>query len=261
MLTLHHMGGSTCSQRVRLALAEKGLEWTSKLVEPSGLRAPAYLALNPAGVVPTLEHDGNVVVESRLICEYLEDAFPQSPLMPTRPVERHRARCWTKSFDDRLQLAIFVLSFVCWMRARYIAMPDDARRAALPGLADPVKRRVAEELLEKGWDSELVLVAMREFLRTLDSMDKALADTRWLSGDRYSLADIDMLAILQRLDDLGLASLWDERAAAAGWLERARSRPSFAAAFDTWLDGPTIQSNRERAQAAAEPFARLLAVI
>ena len=96
MLTLYHHPSSTCSAKVRLVLAEKGIAWTGKVVDI--LRgeqfAPEYLALNAAGVVPTLVHDGRVVRESLVICEYLEEAFPGASLVPTNYVERARMRVW-----------------------------------------------------------------------------------------------------------------------------------------------------------------------
>ena len=74
MIELYHAHPSTCSQKVRLCLAEKGLDYTSRTVN---LRAnenlsPAYLALNPNGVVPTMVHDGHVIIDSSVICEYLD---------------------------------------------------------------------------------------------------------------------------------------------------------------------------------------------
>ena len=90
MLELHHAHISTCSQKVRLCLAEKGLAWTSHPIEfATGAHlTPAYLALNPNGVVPTLVHDGNVITESSLILYYIDEAFPTPSLMPTSPITR-----------------------------------------------------------------------------------------------------------------------------------------------------------------------------
>lgn len=258
MLTLHHMVESTCSQRVRLVLAEKELDWQSNLVPPAGLRDAAYLALNPSGVVPTLEHNGHIFIESRIICEYLEDAFPGTPLLPRKPVDRYTVRYWTKAYDDRLHLAVFVLSFLCWMRPRYLAMIDEARAVALPGLADPVKRQISQILLRDAWNSEIPAVTLRMLQVILDRLEQALIGTRWLGGECYSLGDIDMLITVQRLADLGLGMLLDERPAVAGWWDRARSRASFETGFTAWREESVLRANRERAEASAEIFAAIL---
>lgn len=259
MINLYHMGESTCSQRVRLVLAEKKLEWNSILVPPKDLRSSDYIALNPAGVVPTLEHDGNVFTESRIICEYLDEAFPDEPLMPSQPVDRHKVKLWTKSYDDKWHLGVFILSFVCWMRPNFLNVPNQALGKALPGLADPVKRKISEELLRDGWDSEILLVTLRLFLDLLVRLENRLGEVSWLGGDRYSLADVDMLSVVQRLEDLGVGAMLNGHPAVAGWLDRARSRPSFVAAYDDWRDEAVIKANRDRALDAANRFAPLIA--
>ena len=83
MLELYHGTTSVCAQKVRLTLAEKGLEWQSHLLELNGDHlTPEYLKINPNGVVPTLVHDGTIIVESTVIIHYLDDLFPDPPLMP-----------------------------------------------------------------------------------------------------------------------------------------------------------------------------------
>ena len=78
MIELYHFGFSTCSQKVRLVLAEKGLEFVSHEVDLLGgaQHDPEYVKLNPNHVVPTLVHDGTTLIESTLINEYLDEAFP-----------------------------------------------------------------------------------------------------------------------------------------------------------------------------------------
>ena len=84
MLELWHTANSTCSQKVRIALAEKGLAWTSHHLNLRAFEqlSPAFLALNPAGMVPVLRHDGRVLRESLAINEYLDEVFPAPALRP-----------------------------------------------------------------------------------------------------------------------------------------------------------------------------------
>ncbi len=87
MLELYHNINSVCAQKVRIALKEKGQEAKEHLLTLQGdQNDPAYLNLNPNGVVPTLVHDGNVIVESSLILYYIDEALPGPPLMPRSPV-------------------------------------------------------------------------------------------------------------------------------------------------------------------------------
>ena len=77
MLTLYHGRTSVCSLKVRLALAEKGVDFESRLLTLRGDQYdPAYMKLNPNGVVPTLVHDDKVVIESTVIMHYVDECFP-----------------------------------------------------------------------------------------------------------------------------------------------------------------------------------------
>ena len=84
MLELYTHPLSPCAQKVRIVLAEKGLDFLSHHVDLPNKEnlKPEYLRLNPLGEVPTLVHDSTPVIESSVICEYLDDAYPQIPIFP-----------------------------------------------------------------------------------------------------------------------------------------------------------------------------------
>jgi glutathione S-transferase len=94
MLALYHNALSTCSQKVRLVLAEKGLDYESREVDLIGgaQHDPEYVKLNPKHVVPTLVHDDRVLLESSLIIQYLDDAFPATRFKPHRRYGRKLRR-------------------------------------------------------------------------------------------------------------------------------------------------------------------------
>src|SRR5262245_61971129 len=98
MLTLYDFGNSVCCQKVRITLRAKGLRWESVKVDlfKAEQYDPKYLKLNPKGIVPTLVHDGKPIIESTLICEYLDDAFPEPRLIPPDPWQRTRMRLCSK---------------------------------------------------------------------------------------------------------------------------------------------------------------------
>jgi glutathione S-transferase len=79
MLTLYDFGNSVCCQRVQIMMKAKGIEWQSIKVDlfKAERYDPKYLMLNSKGIVPTLVHDGKAIIESTLICEYLDDVFPE----------------------------------------------------------------------------------------------------------------------------------------------------------------------------------------
>lgn len=125
---LHGFSRSSASYRIRIALGLKGLAWTDAPVHvgKGEQKSPAYLALNPQGLIPALEIGDAVLTQSLAICEYLEEAFPQVPLWPADPVARAHCRA-------------FVLAIACEIhplqntgvlaRLRELAVPEERVQA------------------------------------------------------------------------------------------------------------------------------------
>ena len=93
MLKLYLSPNSICTQKVLITLDEKSLNYEPVMINlfTNEQYDPEYLKLNPKGVVPTLVHDDHVIPESSLICEYLDEAFPEVSLVrsgPHRPLHR-----------------------------------------------------------------------------------------------------------------------------------------------------------------------------
>lgn len=239
MLELYHNGMSTCSQKVRLALAEKGLAWESRHLDlRSGeTQTPEYLRLNPRGVVPTLVHDGTVVPESNVILEYLDDAFPDPPLRPASPAGKARVRLWTKRLDEgHHDLATSVLSMAVAFRHQYLAKGEAAWRAAIEKVPDPARRERRRDLILNGTAARDFPAAIRMWTRLLDDMEAALAERDWLAGDAYSIADAAWTPYIVRLEHLRLLGLAGDKPRLAGWRARVSARPGFKAAMTDWLD-------------------------
>lgn len=99
MLTLYDAERCPFAARVRIALAEKGLEYEAVPIDLDD--RPAWLyAKNPAGKVPVLEEEGGLVLpESKVIMAYLEERYPEPPLLPSDPAERALARLRIERFD------------------------------------------------------------------------------------------------------------------------------------------------------------------
>lgn len=235
MLTLYHSPYSTCSQKVRLCLAEKGVAWESHIVDLKKREQlePWYLSMNPNGVVPTLMHDDKVVIDSSVICEYIEEVFPSPPLSPADPHGRACMRAWMRYIEEKPTTAIRVPSLHLLSHSAGFEHLSVAGKDGWDRYADqhPYHRNLYRRLGAAGFDPALV----RESLETLDRMisrvDSAVADGRWLVPDSFSIADIILIPTIVRMQDLGLHEHWANRPAFASWIDRAQARPSFAAAY------------------------------
>jgi len=232
MLELYHNINSVCAQKVRVALLEKGLAAKEHLLTLRGdQNEPAYLELNPNGVIPTLVHDGQVVVESSLILYYLDEAFPDPPLMPRSPISRHQVRLYNKLIDEYLHNACTILTFATAFRPNFLKMPREAWLAEINKA--PLKRRAEykRSVIEHGLDSEFVVDALAQHRKLLSWMAGSLRNGAFLAGDSFSNADAAVIPYILRLELLQLASMWDAYPAIADWWARMRERSSVKAAI------------------------------
>src|SRR5271156_3846998 len=155
MIELYHFGFSTCSQKVRLVLAEKRIDFVSHEVDlmRGAQHAPEYVKLNPNHVVPTLVHDGTALIESTLINEYLDEVFPDSPMLPSDARGRHSARLWTKLLDEKIQAAIAVVTFAIGPRNLLLQQPAEVRDANINAIPDVAERAARRSVIERGVDA------------------------------------------------------------------------------------------------------------
>jgi glutathione S-transferase len=236
MLTLYHNDMSSCAQKVRLCLAEKGLAWDSKHLD---LRAGDhqqdwYLKLNPRAVVPTLVDGESVVPESNVINEYLDERFPDPPLKPADPFGRAKMRLWTKQLDEGVHDAgIAVLSFALAFRHQYLTKGASGQKM-LDSIPDPIKRERRRDVIENGVESPFFKNALVRLLELYRDMDAALAKHRWLAGHDYSIADAAFTPYVVRLDHLDVLGLLDGTPRVTDWYRALQARPSFQEAIVRW---------------------------
>ncbi len=263
MIALYHFGFSTCSQKVRLVLAEKGIEFESREINlmAGGQHDPEYAKLNPKHVVPTLIHDENVLVESSLIIAYLDEAFPEPPLRPADALGRYRVARWLKRVDDELHPAAPVVTFALGPRNLLLQQPKETREANLAAIPDPVARATRRSVIEHGVAAPEFAGALRVFLDTLDKLEAELAGQRWLSGERFGLADATLLPYVLRLEHLAMDPLIEApaRPRVAGWLARVKALPSYATAVEAWAVPAAVEMMRTQGKSAwpeVEPLTR-----
>jgi glutathione S-transferase len=239
MLELYHHGSSVCAAKVRLCLAEKDLAWKSHYLDilKGEQYTPQYAKLNPKLVVPTLVHDGRVIRESTLICEYLDEVFPEPPLKPAAPFMRAEMRIWTKAVDEDIHNGpVGTLTFVSSHRYTVLRLPDDRLQKFLRSNVDPVKRERKRRWVEEGFEAPDVTNAVRAYDKFVGAMETRLSDGPWLAGDDFSLADIAAAPYIVRLDMLQMSEFWTrDRPNVADWFDRIRGRPTFHPAFIEWM--------------------------
>ncbi len=234
MIELYHAHISTCSQKVRLCLAEKEIAWTSHPLDFAKAEhlSPAYLALNPNGVVPTLVHDGRPVIDSSVICEYLEEIAPNqgTALMPATAYDRARVRAWLRYIEEVPTAAIRVPSFNGLFLGGWKRMSDAARARYIE--ATPLRKGHYRRFGTDGFSTDQVDESVERLRQTVERIDVAVAtESSWIAGDSISLADLCVLPTIVRMSDIGVENIWAGLSQFTLWFDRIRSRPSFEKAF------------------------------
>lgn len=265
MLELYHHGSSACAAKVRFALAEKQLDWESRYVDI--LRgeqfAPEFLAINPKGVVPVLLDDGEVIRESTVICEYVEERFRDHPIYPENPRARAQVRLWTKAVDEELHPACSAITYVVSHRHTIL-------RNGVGNFEDFLTRgggegRVARERKWQWIQQGLAAPGAADQIRLYDSylhqIEAALADGPWLVGERLSMADIALAPYLNRLAALAMEPMWTggRLPRVEAWFARLRERPTFDPAFVKWMPETLAEEMRANGEQSWSDVRALLA--
>jgi glutathione S-transferase len=200
MRTLFHIWLSPQCRKVRLQLATKALDFEMK-VEKVWDRRPEFLAVNPAGSVPVLvEPDGRVIAAHNAIVEYIEEVYPDPPLIGVDPGSRAEVRRLVAWFDEKFGQEVTDNLVEEKIMKRFLGMGEPNSSAIRAGHAN-----IHHHLEYIAW-----LIERR----------------KWLAGDEFSLADIAAAAHLSAVDYLGDVP-WDDHEAAKEWYMKVKSRPAF----------------------------------
>ncbi len=229
-LLLYDHPASPCARRVRIVLREKGLAWTSHVLDLTRMEQKAawYLALNPNGIVPTLVHGDRVIWESNVITEYLDSVFPENPLYPSDPWERAQAKMW-QAFE--LEMA---KEFRPLMYHRVVG-PMDRARSKDELLADV--QRSTRDAAQLAWVNRVYDGTVLDdaeaarfealLVQRLDRLDAHLADRAFLVGDRFTIADVSVLPRVAMYPWLRLSLDAARHPHLRRWLDANEQRPSF----------------------------------
>ncbi|MBU6475404.1 MAG: glutathione S-transferase family protein [Alphaproteobacteria bacterium] len=200
MRTLYHLWLHPFSRKVRLALAEKKLDFELK-IEKTWERRTEFLAINPAGDVPVLvEPDGTTLTDSQVICEYLNEVYNTVDLLGHNPLQRAETRRLVAWFDQKFNAEV---------------------------TENLVGEKMMKRFLKQGEPSGASIRAGHANIHYhLDYIGFLTERRRWLAGENISLADIAAAAHLSTIDYIGDVP-WEEHKAAKDWYARIKSRPSF----------------------------------
>jgi glutathione S-transferase len=230
--TLYNAPQSTCSQRVRFVFNGKKIpfgEVKLNLLEGDQLK-PDYLKLNPNGVVPTLDHDGEIVTDSTVITEYLDEVSPAASFTPEAPVRRARMRALMHFIDEMPAAAVrvptfnlaFLPSFQKMSRDDFVAMAE----------SKPLRREFMLTMGQTGFPKAEMDAALSRLRRSYERMDAEIEASGgpWLLGKDISLADVAVMPALVRMHDLGMPG-WLDLPRVATWFDNIRAHAAFRPTF------------------------------
>jgi glutathione S-transferase len=227
---LYNAPQSTCSQRVRFVLNAKGLPFEEQKLDllAGDQLKPEYLALNPNGVVPTLDHDGQIVIDSAVIIEYLDEVFPQATnFTPRDPVKRAAMRSLMRFIDEMPAGAVRVPTFNLAFLPRFAAMSE----AEFIAFAEskPLRKEFMMAMGRTGFPQKEMDGAITRLRRSYERMDDSIKESGgpWLLGKDITLADVAVMPALVRMADLNRESDWADLPRVANWYDMIRAHAAF----------------------------------
>lgn len=233
-LKLYNFPQSTCSQKVRLTLWEKGMDFIDRPVDSTRREhlSAWYLELNPNGVVPTLIHDGAVILDSSVIMEYLDEVFPDVSLTPTNPVERAHMRKWLRYFEEVPIPAVRVPSFNQYLSKRFDKLSQEQFDTFVD--SHPIRKQFYKRMRkERGFDERDTDAATDRLRQTIDRMETGLEKSGgpWLMGDSLTLADYCIVPTFDRMNDLGLGDMWADSPRVSAWWDKVIRQAAYEKTF------------------------------
>jgi glutathione S-transferase len=229
---LYNAPQSTCSQRVRFVLNGKKLPFEEvklNLLDGDQLK-PDYLKLNPNGVVPTLDHDGAIIIDSTVITEYLDEVVPGDSFTPEDAVARAHMRALMHFVDEMPAAAVrvptfnlaFLPSFQKMSREAFVAMAE----------SKPLRREFMLTMGQTGFPKAEMDAALARLRRAYERMDAEIERSRgpWLLGKQITLADVAVMPSLVRIHDLGKAD-WQDLPRVVTWFDNIRAHSAFKPTF------------------------------
>jgi len=197
-MKLYNINLSNFASKCRIAIFEKDLDVTMAPLPGGDFKSPEFLNINPLGKIPAFEtDDGQMIAESEVINEYLEEKFPKPALLPRSPEARARVRSFTRFHDLYL---------------------------------DPPMRTLFRQTRAKSRDEEKVNEALSDLNHRLDQLDAMISAEGFAAGPDFTMADCalppTMVLVGAMLEAYHAKPMFEGRPRLAGWWERVQNRPS-----------------------------------
>jgi glutathione S-transferase len=178
-------------------------------------------------VVPTLDHDGAIVIDSTVITEYLDEVMPENSFTPESPVERARMRALMHFMDEMPAPAVRVPTFNLAFLPRFAAMSEQEFLAFAE--SKPLRKEFMLTMGQTGFPQKEMDAALSRLRRTYERMDAEIERSGgpWLQGRNITLADVAAMPAVVRMDDLGMADAWADLPRVVTWYDNIRAHPAF----------------------------------
>lgn len=231
MIRLYQAAMSTCVQKVRFTLEQKGLPWEGIAVDlHSGENySPEFRKINPKAIIPVLDDDGDFIFESNNICIYLDEKYPDTALMPSDAKGRAAVRELLQLIDEQVHhdssALTYAIAFGPGVRAKYDT--EEKLEAYLSGMPDAGRRNSKREVITKGVNCQECTTAVLRLSAMLQNLEERLQNSDYLVGDALTVADIAYSPYMTRLTHLNLDGMWADKPAVIAWFDRVRATEGY----------------------------------
>jgi len=234
MLEVYTWEPNANSGKPLLCLKEKQVPFTYHYID-MGKRehfSPAFLKINRDGTIPVVVHDGFVMTESTPIMEYIDDSFDGPSLRPADPYWRWRMRQVMRYMDNVVAPSLAMLASNRLAAPRFQDTDPEELKRELDKIPLPERRAAWEKLMFNKTPPADIEESARRIAQAIREFDALLAETPYLAGADFSLADINVMATFyglptsypDQVNEAATPHLW-------GWLRRCHARPGLRAAF------------------------------
>lgn len=264
MIRLYQAGMSSCTQKVRFVLEQKGLPWQGIAVDLHNAEnySEEFVKINPKAIIPVLDDDGEIIFESNNICLYLDEKYPQTPLMPDTAKGRSDVRTLLQLIDEQVHtdssVCTYAMAFRGHIRKTYDT--DEKLDAYLADMPDAGRRYTKRQIIVHGTECPEFEIAVIRLNAMLELLEKHLSQTSYLVGDQLTIADIAYSPYLTRLEHLNMQNLWSDKPSVASWYEGIQKMTGYEKGLRDFFVDDVIAGMRAAGDQYADKISEILAV-